>query len=98
MSYFGHFCTSSIDARAAQMPNSAAFAIASVQLSHMCINPTVTGSDAASSSSSSSYELHVVVNGQVFHVASAEYVQEQSRVCFEANVKSCPALFVLLCV
>ena len=97
MSYFGHFCTSSIDARAAQMPNSAAFAIASVQLSHMCINPTVTGSDAASSSSSS-YELHVVVNGQVFHVASAEYVQEQSRVSFEANVKSFLALFVLLCV
>ena len=90
MSYFGHCCTSSVDARAAKMPNSSSFAIARVVLSHMCIKPAVIASNASPSASLSSYELHVFVNGQVFYMAIAEYDQEHCRVSAVANLMGLP--------
>jgi hypothetical protein len=83
LSYFGHFCTTCSDARAAQMPNNAAFTIGRVLISHMCIKPASSGDSA----SAPSYELCVFLNGQVFYRASASYNSQEGRVsCRQALV------------
>ena len=38
LSYFGHFCTSSMDARSSRMPNNSVFAIGKVLISYMSIS------------------------------------------------------------
>jgi hypothetical protein len=42
LSYFGHFCTSSMDARSSRMPNNSVFAIAKVLISYMSISSSTT--------------------------------------------------------
>ncbi len=78
LSYFGHFCTTCTDARAAQMPNNTVFTIGRVFVSHMCINPIST----FGSPSRPLYDLHVFLNGQVYHCSSAEYDSQESRVSY----------------
>jgi hypothetical protein len=76
LSYFGHFCTTCSDARAAKMPNNVVFTIGRVLISHMCINPTST----LDLTSRPSYELCVFLNGLMYHCARADYNSQESRV------------------
>ena len=87
LSYFGHFCTTCSDARAAQMPNNATFTIGRVLISHMCIKPASSGDSALRPS----YELCVFLNGQVFYRTSAAYDSQECRV-------SCRLALVIVCV
>jgi hypothetical protein len=84
LSYFGHFCTSCSDARAAPMPNNTVFAIGRVFISHMCINPA-TKDD---SPSGPCYELRVFLNGQLFHCAEGLYDSQKCRVSVNQRLLS----------